>query len=73
MTGGNIHYRRRCRRAKGTRNPLQPHMVQVTVQLDEDSFNQIADIAHSKQISFAEMVRTYIEWGILNEEERKAA
>lgn len=58
--GGNIRCRRTIR-AKGKRLPWRPGVVLITVELPEQSFNEIADIAFNKGVSFGHVVRQWLE------------
>jgi hypothetical protein len=51
--------------------PEYAGLRRIVVAFDEETFGQIRGLAVAKQTSFAEQVRTLVEWGI--EENRRGA
>jgi hypothetical protein len=42
-------------------------LVSIKIAFDDDMFAAIAESALAKNVSFAEVVRTYCEWGLEND------
>jgi len=49
-------YSRGARQGRGTKR--------IAIQLPDEMFEEIARRAHTNKVSFAEQVRTYVEWGL---------
>lgn len=50
--------------ARGCRDPRFPGYLGIVVRLDEETFQQVRDLAERRGTSFGEQVRTLIEWGL---------
>ena len=50
--------------AFGTPDPKRPHIRRVLVAFDNDTFADIRQQAIAAHVSFAEQLRTLVEWGM---------
>lgn len=50
--------------AVGVSSPERPHAVQAVVSFDTETFAAIRERAIAGRVSFAEQVRTLVQWGM---------
>lgn len=50
--------------ARGSKDSHHPGFVAVVVRLDDETFAEVRDLAVKNGTSFAEQVRTLVEWGL---------
>lgn len=50
--------------AKGCIDPTRPGQLKFQMYLDEETFSQVRGRAIKNNTSFAEEVRTLVEWGL---------
>ncbi|MBO6858346.1 hypothetical protein [Roseibium sp.] len=50
--------------AKGCIDPKRPGQRKVVLVLDDETFEQIRDMAIKDGTSFAEQIRLLVEWGL---------
>ncbi len=70
MTG--VPYERRTR-TKGSVIKERTHMRHFSFEIDRETFEQAAGIAHERRIPLGQLIREYVEWGLENDEAKEAA